>query len=86
MPMYEYACQACGHSFEARQKFSDAPLTTCPQCQGEVRKLISQAGFALKGGGWFQQSYGSGGAAPSPACAVKAEGGGCAGCPKAAHD
>ena len=84
MPMYEYECQACGHTFEARQKFSDAPLTTCPQCQGEVRKLISQAGFALKGGGWYQQNYSSGGTAPS--CAAKAEGGGCAGCPKAAHE
>jgi len=82
MPMYEYECQACGHSFEARQKFSDAPLTTCPECQGVVRKLISQSGFALKGGGWYQQSYGSGSA---PSCAVKAEGGGCAGCSKAAQ-
>lgn len=84
MPMYEYECQACGHNFETRQKFSDAPLTTCPECQGGVRKLISQAGFALKGGGWYQQSYGSSGAAPS--CAAKAEGGGCAGCPKTAHE
>lgn len=85
MPMYEYECQACGYNFEARQKFSDTPLTRCPECQGEVRKLISQAGFALKGGGWYQQNYShSGGAAP--ACAAKAEGGGCAGCPKAAQE
>lgn len=83
MPMYEYECQACGYNFEARQKFSDAPLTTCPECQGEVRKQISQAGFTLKGGGWYQQSYGN---APAPSCAAKAEGGGCAGCPKAAQE
>lgn len=84
MPMYEYQCQACGHTFEARQKFSDAPLTTCPECQGEVRKLISQAGFSLKGGGWYQQSYSN--SAPAPACAAKSEGGGCSGCPKAAKE
>ena len=84
MPIYEYECQTCGHNFEARQKFSDAPLSACPECQGDVRKLISQAGFSLKGGGWYQQSYSSGGAAPP--CAAKAEGGGCAGCPKAAHE
>lgn len=84
MPIYEYECQACGHTFEARQKFSDKPLTACPQCQGNVRKLISQAGFALKGGGWYQQSYSSG--ASAPACAAKTEGGGCAGCSKAAKE
>ena len=83
MPMYEYECQACGYNFEARQKFSDAPLTVCPQCQGKVHKQISQAGFALKGGGWYQQSYGNG---PAASCAAKAEGGGCAGCPKAAQE
>lgn len=83
MPMYEYECQACGHTFEARQKFSDAPLSVCPKCQGDVQKLISQSGFALKGGGWFQQNYSSG--SPAPSCAAKAEGGGCAGCPKAAQ-
>lgn len=84
MPMYEYSCLACNHTFEARQKFSDAPLSVCPQCQGELRKMISQSGFALKGGGWYQQSYGSGGAAS--ACPSKSEGGGCAGCPKAAQE
>lgn len=84
MPMYEYQCQACGHAFEARQKFSDAPLTECPKCSGEVQKMISRVGFALKGGGWYQQGY-SGGAA-APACASAAAGGGCAGCPKAASE
>lgn len=81
MPVYEYACESCSHHFEARQKFSDAPLTACPECGGEVRKLISQTGFALKGGGWYQQSYSGSGAS---ACAAASEGGGCAGCPKAA--
>lgn len=82
MPVYEYACQSCGHHFEARQKFSDAPLSACPECGKEVRKLISQAGFALKGGGWYQQSYSS----SAPSCAAKTEGGGggCSGCPNAA--
>lgn len=81
MPVYEYQCQACGHTFEARQKFSDVPLTECPGCRGEVRKLISRVGFALKGGGWYQQGYGNAAAAPCPSAS---SGGGCAGCPKAA--
>jgi len=84
MPMYEYQCKACGLVFEAMQKFSDAPLTECRSCGGAVQKLISQAGFALKGGGWYQQGYSAGGGKPA-ACAA-ASGGGCGGCPKAASN
>jgi len=81
MPMYEYLCEECGCQFEVRQKFSDAPVEKCRECGGPVKKLISQAGFALKGGGWYDQGYsGSGG------CSGSAGGGGaCAGCPKAAN-
>jgi putative FmdB family regulatory protein len=79
MPLYEYQCEACGLQFEVRQKFSDAPVNECRECGGEVKKLISQAGFALKGGGWYQQGY-----SEKPSCAAgKSEG--CAGCPKAAN-
>lgn len=82
MPLYEYRCDACDKQFELRQKFSDAPATECPTCGGPVRKLISQSGFALKGGGWYAQGYNSGGsgASDAPACP---SGGSCAGCPSA---
>lgn len=84
MPVYEYQCEACNHAFEARQKFSDEPLTDCPACGGQVKKLISRAGFALKGSGWYQQGYS---AAEKPAaCPSAGSGGGCAGCPKAANE
>lgn len=83
MPLYEYECQECGLVFEARQKFSDAPLAECKACGGAVKKLISQAGFALKGGGWYQQGYSGG--TEKPACAAAGDGGGCSGCPKAAN-
>lgn len=82
MPVYEYQCHACGVVFEARQKFSDEPLTTCSACGGRVDKLISLGGFALKGGGWYQSGYGA--AKSAPACPSASPGGGCAGCPKAA--
>ena len=42
---------------EAMQKFSDAPLTECCQCKGEVRKLISMSTFHLKGSGWYTTDY-----------------------------
>lgn len=58
MPIYEYQCNACGHQFEALQKFSDGPIQTCPICsKEEVTKLISAAGFQLKGSGWYMTDY-----------------------------
>lgn len=84
MPIYEYACKACGHQLEAMQKMSDAPLRDCPACgKAELEKQISAAGFRLKGGGWYETDFKSGSkknvaessssAAPSHGC-----GGSCA--------
>ena len=62
MPIYEYRCAACGHELEAMQKMSDAPLTDCPNCgQPALKKLISAAGFRLKGGGWYETDFKKGG-------------------------
>ncbi len=72
MPIYEYKCDKCGLVFEARQKFSDAPLKTCRECDGDVSKLISNTAFTLKGGGWYDQGY----TQASPSCS-KAESGAC---------
>ena len=61
MPIYEYACESCNHQMEAIQKMSDAPLTDCPECgKPELKKLISAAGFRLKGGGWYETDFKSG--------------------------
>ena len=52
MPTYEYECTRCGDRFERRQAITDAPLGECPDCRGEVRRLVTGgAGFILKGGG-----------------------------------
>jgi len=60
MPIYEYQCSKCGHHLELIQKMSDAPLTECPEChQSALAKLISAAGFQLKGGGWYLTDYSS---------------------------
>jgi len=59
MPIYEYECTKCGHVTEVWQKFSDPPLEKCEACGGEVRKLISQSTFHLKGSGWYVTDYGS---------------------------
>jgi putative FmdB family regulatory protein len=60
MPIYEYECQACGHTFEEWQKMSDKPVRVCPKCKArKVQKLISQTSFQLKGGGWYSDLYAS---------------------------
>ncbi|MEW8208690.1 MAG: zinc ribbon domain-containing protein, partial [Candidatus Thiodiazotropha taylori] len=61
MPIYEYRCQACDHELEAMQKMSDEPLTECPECkQDSLKKLISAAGFRLKGSGRYETDFKSG--------------------------
>jgi putative FmdB family regulatory protein len=58
MPIYEYQCSKCNHQLEVIQKMSDEPLTECPEChQSTLTKLISAAGFQLKGSGWYVTDY-----------------------------
>jgi len=52
MPTYEYACRTCGEHLEVVQSFRDDPLTECPACQGQLRKVFSAAGIIFKGSGW----------------------------------
>ena len=66
MPIYEYKCSACQHEMESLQKFSDAPLVKCPACgKDALTKLVSAAGFQLKGSGWYQTDFRGGGAKPA---------------------
>ena len=75
MPIYEYKCSACSHELESLQKFADALLVTCPVCgKDALTKLVSAAGFQLKGSGWYQTDFKSSGAKPAAKTdAVKAE-------------
>jgi putative FmdB family regulatory protein len=68
MPTYEYECQNCHQRVEAVQKFSDAPLTICDACGGELRKVFSGVGIVFKGSGFYKtDSRGSSSAATPPA-------------------
>lgn len=58
MPIYEYECNACGHRLESFEKMNEAPLTTCPEChKPKLQKLVSAAGFQLKGTGWYATDF-----------------------------
>jgi putative FmdB family regulatory protein len=54
LPTYEYACTACGHRLEAVQKFTDEPLTECPECGAALRKVYGAVGIVLKGSGFYK--------------------------------
>lgn len=65
MPIYEYRCDDCGLQKEFLQKLSDAPISACPTCRkSNFRKLLSAAGFQLKGSGWYQTDFKSSGSKP----------------------
>lgn len=84
MPIYEYRCGACGHELEAMQKMADEPLSICPECgAAELKKLVSAAGFQLKGTGWYETDFKGGSKSkpkkPSGGSDSSGSGGGCAG-------
>lgn len=58
MPIYEYECTSCHHHFDLIQKINDEPVKICPECSREtVVKLVSAAGFQLKGTGWYATDF-----------------------------
>ncbi|HEX8949510.1 MAG TPA: FmdB family zinc ribbon protein [Dissulfurispiraceae bacterium] len=59
MPIYEYECTTCRKRQEIMQRHDAAPLTTCPECGGQMKKLISNTSFVLRGTGWYKTDYAS---------------------------
>ncbi len=59
MPIYAFACDACGHAFDRLQKLSDADPTACPACgaAGQVRRQLTAPQFRLAGGGWYETDF-----------------------------
>lgn len=57
MPLYEYRCKQCGHTFEKIQSFSAPEEKECPVCHGEVERLISAPAIQFKGAGWYVNDY-----------------------------
>ena len=66
MPIYEYRCEACGHQEEFLQKVSEPPMAKCPACgKASFSKMLSAAGFQLKGSGWYATDFKSSGSKPA---------------------
>ena len=74
MPIYEYRCSSCGHQQEFLQKVSDPPLTVCTQCgKPTFSKMLTAAGFQLKGSGWYATDFKNSGKAASKPAESKSE-------------
>jgi putative FmdB family regulatory protein len=66
MPIYEYRCKDCGHQEEFLQKVGEPALSQCPACgKASFYKLLSAAGFQLKGSGWYATDFRNSGAKPA---------------------
>ena len=58
MPIYAYRCERCGHAKDVIQKFSDTPLSICPECGADAfRKQLTAPSFQLKGSGWYVTDF-----------------------------
>jgi putative FmdB family regulatory protein len=69
MPLYEFECYVCKHRFERIRRVSDTSPVRCPECQGEVRRLLSAPALQFKGSGWYVTDYGKGNGSRSSALA-----------------
>ena len=58
MPTYQYACRSCGHRFEVVQSMTEEPLTRCPECEGELRKVYAPPAIAFRGSGFYATDHG----------------------------
>jgi putative FmdB family regulatory protein len=66
MPIYEYRCDSCGHQEDHLQKVSEKPLSVCPACgKRTYKKMLSAAGFQLKGSGWYATDFKTTGKKPA---------------------
>ncbi|KTR95508.1 FmdB family transcriptional regulator [Microbacterium testaceum] len=75
MPTYSYACKQCGHRFDAVQSFSDAALTECPECGGDLRKQYGSIGVTFNGSGFYRTDSRGSSSGSSPT-STSASGGG----------
>ncbi len=65
MPKYAYACTDCGHRFDIVQSFSDDTLTSCPECEGRLRKVFNSVGVVFKGSGFYRNDSRAGNGSPA---------------------
>jgi len=72
MPIYEYRCSSCGFQKEYLQKIADPVMSVCPECHKQTfSKMLSAAGFQLKGSGWYATDFKNSGSKPAAKTAAE---------------
>lgn len=56
MPLYEYRCENCGHTFDVTHAVGETP-GPCPVCGGPARRLFTSVGLIFKGSGFHTTDY-----------------------------
>jgi|SRR5262252_2904605 len=75
MPIYEYRCASCGFQKEYLQKITDPVMSVCPECgKATFTKMLSAAGFQLKGSGWYATDFKNSGSKPAAKSETKDSG------------
>jgi putative FmdB family regulatory protein len=77
VPTYQYVCTnpEGKHEFEVVQSFTDAAVTTCPECGSPVRKVYGSVGVVFKGSGFYRTDSRKAESASTPAAAKESNGG-----------
>lgn len=57
MPVYCYKCISCGEKLEVFQKYSNCEIRECPECNGQMERIISPVGVIFKGSGFHITDY-----------------------------
>ena len=74
MPLYDYRCKDCDHQFEIQQSFTDDALTTCPECEGALKKVFSPVGISFKGSGFYKNDSRGSSTSTTPAGSSESSG------------
>ena len=75
MPLYEYECDLCGVRFERVQRVTEDPARVCPECGGQVRRLIQPVGIIFKGSGFYVTDHRAKSSTATPGGTKKPAGG-----------
>jgi len=57
VPLYEYRCNKCGHTFEKIEGLNASEVKKCPKCGAKAERTIASPAIQFKGSGWYVTDY-----------------------------
>jgi len=71
MPIYEYACTACGRHIDVVHGIHAQGPSVCTECGGAMKKALTAPAIHFKGSGWAKKDARSAAATATPAAGAK---------------